>query len=64
MALSFVSSVLEVVLLMTKLVLAAMVTENGNVEGVVVQVQSIVHYVEVRDISSGNTLVVHVDKLE
>ena len=49
---------------MMKLVLAAMVTENGNAEGAVVQVWNIVHYVVVRDIRSGITLAKLVVKQE
>lgn len=63
-ALNYVSNVSAVVPSMMKLVLAAMVTDNGNVEGAAVQVKNFAHYAEVKDIRNGNTHAKDVVKLE
>ena len=49
---------------MTKLVSAAMVTENGNVEGAAGPVWNIVHCAEARDIRNGNILAKYVVEQE
>jgi hypothetical protein len=49
---------------MMKLVSAAMVTENGNVEDAAGLVWNIVHCAVVKDLNSGNTLAENVDKQE
>ena len=64
MALSFVNNVSAAVPWMMKLVSAAMVTENGNVEDAAGLVWNIVHCAVVKDLNSGNTLAENVDKQE
>jgi hypothetical protein len=49
---------------MTKLVLAAMVMENGNAEDAAGQEWNIVHYAVVKDLNSGNTLAKYVVEQE